>query len=532
MAGSSRRGRRTSSRPRWAGRRSRRSRRTPKTRLSWPRSSPASGTLAARRRASPSGSGPVRPTSPTWCARWTARKSRSRTCSSTSPHWTMSSSRRPAARSKAPTRKGLSRRGASSRPSRREGAQMSVLADQAFLLARRSVVRTVRQPANVVAPLLFPMMLLAVNSGGLKAETRLPGFPTNSFVAFALAVPFIQGALFATMNAGTDLARDIQTGFLNRLSLTPMRGVALLAGQLGGVVTLGVVQAVVYLSVGLAVGVRFESGVLGVLVLFAFAILVSLGFGALGALAALRTGSGEAVQSLFPAFFVFLFLSSMNIPRNLIATTWFRDVATANPVSYLLECVRSLIITGWDGEALALGFGIARDFESGFARRLLLAAPNRSGIVLGYAIAALGRWIVTAVVLTGIALAVGMHIGGSGVDVVGLYTLAVILNAAAVLWAAGVAMRLRTMQAGPIMQMPVFLVLFFAPVYVPLSLLQGWFHGLAVINPLTRVLESGRGFLAGTPTEGGAAFAIAIGLGIVFFVWALRGLRSAERAAG
>ena len=236
---------------------------------------------------------------------------------------------------------------------------MSVLADQVFQLGRRSVVRTVRQPANVISPLVFPLLLLAVNSGGLKAETRLPGFPTNSFVAFALAVPFIQGALFATMNAGTDLARDIQTGFLNRLSLTPMRGIALLAGQLGGVVTLGIVQAVVYLSVGLIVGVRLESGFLGVLVLFAFAILVSLGFGALGAFAALRTGSGEAVQSLFPAFFVFLFLSSMNIPRNLISITWFRDFATANPVSYLLECVRSLIITGWDGEALALGFGIA-----------------------------------------------------------------------------------------------------------------------------------------------------------------------------
>jgi len=234
---------------------------------------------------------------------------------------------------------------------------LSVFADQVFLLARRSVVRTIRQPANVIAPLLFPLMLLAVNSGGLEAETRLPGFPTSSFVAFALAVPFIQGALFATMNAGTDLARDIQTGFLNRLSLTPMRGVALLGGQLGGVVTMGVVQAAVYLSVGYLVGVRFASGALGVLVLFAFALLVSLGFGALGAFAALRTGSGEAVQSLFPAFFVFLFLSSMNIPRNLIETTWFRDVATANPVSYLIEW--SLIITGWDAEALALGFGIA-----------------------------------------------------------------------------------------------------------------------------------------------------------------------------
>jgi ABC-2 type transport system permease protein len=236
---------------------------------------------------------------------------------------------------------------------------MSAFADQVYVLGRRSVVRTVRQPANIVGPLVFPMLLLAVNSGGLKAETQLPGFPTNSFFAFALAVPFIQGALFATMNTGTDLARDIQTGFLSRLSLTPMRGVALLAGQLGGVAVLTIAQVTVYLAVGFAVGVRLESGLAGVLVIFLFATLVGLGFGALGAFAALRTGSGEAVQSLFPVFFVFLFISSMNIPRNLIEATWFRDLATANPVSYLLECVRSLIITGWDAEAIALGFGIA-----------------------------------------------------------------------------------------------------------------------------------------------------------------------------
>jgi ABC-2 type transport system permease protein len=232
-------------------------------------------------------------------------------------------------------------------------------ADQVVQLSRRSVVRTLRQPANVVSALLFPMFLLAVNSGGLKAETQLPGFPTNSFVAFALAVPFIQGALFATMNAGTDLARDIQTGFLSRLSLTPMRGIAVLAGQLGGVMALGLLQAVVYLTVGLIIGVRLASGPAGVIVLFAFMVLVTLAFGAFGAFAALRTGSGEAVQSLFPVFFVFLFISSMNIPRNLIHATWFRDLATVNPVSYLLEAVRSLIILGWDGQALALGFGIS-----------------------------------------------------------------------------------------------------------------------------------------------------------------------------
>ena len=233
------------------------------------------------------------------------------------------------------------------------------LAQDVFTLARRSVVRTIRQPANVVFPLVFPLLLLAVNAGGLDAATKLPGFPASSYLAFALAIPFIQGALFATMNAGTDLARDIQTGFLNRLSLTPMPGVALLAGQLGGIVVMGLIQAVVYLSVGLLTGVRLESGPAGALVLLAFSVLISIAFGALGALAALRTGSGEAVQSLFPAFFVFLFLSSMSLPRNLIETDWFRAVATANPVSYLIECIRSLIITGWDGQALALGFGIA-----------------------------------------------------------------------------------------------------------------------------------------------------------------------------
>jgi ABC transporter DrrB family efflux protein len=176
------------------------------------------------------------------------------------------------------------------------------------------------------------------------------------------------------------------------------------------------------------------------------------------------------------------------------------------------------------------GFGIARDFETGFARRLLLAAPHRTGIILGYAAAALVRWLVTAAVLTIVALAVGMEVGGSGVDLVGLYTLALLINIGAVLWASGVAMRLRTMQAGPVIQMPVFLVLFFAPVYVPLALLQGWIHTVATVNPVTRVLEAGRGLLAGSPTEVGVAFAVGLGLTAIFSFWAVSGLRNAENA--
>jgi len=233
------------------------------------------------------------------------------------------------------------------------------VAAQVGALAARSVARTARQPASAIPPLLFPVMLMAVNAAGLDASTRLPGFPTDSFLAFALAVPFIQGALFSTMNAGTDLARDIQTGFLNRLALTSMRGSALIAGQLAGIVVLGLVQAVFYVLVGLLVGVEFASGIGGIAVLLLFAVLVSAGFGALGIFLALRTGSGESIQGLFPLLFVFLFLSSMNAPRDLIEIDWFQLVATLNPVSYLLEAVRSLIITGWDGQALLLGFGLA-----------------------------------------------------------------------------------------------------------------------------------------------------------------------------
>ena len=227
---------------------------------------------------------------------------------------------------------------------------------QVAAIARRSLVRTARQPASVIPPIVFPLALMTVNAAGLQSSTDLPGFPTESFLAFALAVPFIQGALFSTMNAGTDLARDVQTGFINRLALTALRDWALLTGQLAGVVALGIVQALIYLAVGLAAGVEFESGLAGVLVLLVYAAIVSLSFGALGAYLALRTGSGETIQAMFPVLFVFLFISSMNAPRDLIGIDWFRTAATLNPVSYMIECVRSLIVEGWNAQALALGF--------------------------------------------------------------------------------------------------------------------------------------------------------------------------------
>jgi ABC-type multidrug transport system permease subunit len=178
------------------------------------------------------------------------------------------------------------------------------------------------------------------------------------------------------------------------------------------------------------------------------------------------------------------------------------------------------------------GFGIAADFENGFARRLLLAAPNRLGIIAGYSISAATRATFVGALIFVVGILTGMQIGGSGVDLFGLVVLAYLVSFSASLFAAGVAMRLRTMQAGPLMQMPVFIVLFLAPVYVPLSLLSGWVHAVATVNPFTPIIETGRDFISGSPATAGLAYGIAVALLFAFGWWAVRGLRSAEAAGG
>jgi len=235
----------------------------------------------------------------------------------------------------------------------------AALGPQVAQLARRSLLRTFRQPAAFVPTLAFPLLLLAINSSALDAATRLPGFPSDSYVDFAMAFAFMQGALFSMLNAGTDLARDVESGFLTRLALTPMRRTALLLGQLAGVMAVSLLAGVVYLAVGFAAGVTVAAGAGGVAVLVALSLLIGLAFASLGALVGLRSGSAEAVQGFFPLFFVLLFLSSASLPRELIEQDWFRTVATWNPVSYLVEGVRSLFVIGWDGTARARACGLA-----------------------------------------------------------------------------------------------------------------------------------------------------------------------------
>jgi ABC-2 type transport system permease protein len=230
------------------------------------------------------------------------------------------------------------------------------LLSEVGLLARRSVRRTLRQPALIVPTIVFPLFLLAVNASGLDSATRIPGFPTDSYLDFAISVTFMQGGLFAATTAGTELATDIETGFLNRLQLTPLRGTAILIGQMAGALALALIGALAYLVVALIAGVTFQAGAAGVAVLLVLAMLIAVAFAAIGSAIGARTGSAEAVQGMFPLLFVVFFLSSISLPRDAIAIDWFRTVATWNPISYLVEGLRSLVIQGWDGQALWRGF--------------------------------------------------------------------------------------------------------------------------------------------------------------------------------
>jgi ABC-2 type transport system permease protein len=175
------------------------------------------------------------------------------------------------------------------------------------------------------------------------------------------------------------------------------------------------------------------------------------------------------------------------------------------------------------------GFGIAADWESGFVRRMLIAAPRRTGMLLGYAFAAIVRWLASSSIIWVGALLAGMQVGGDGVEIAGLIGLGLLVNVAATMWGAGLSMRAKTMQAAPAMQIPVFLILFLAPVYVPLNLLKGWIHSVASWNPLTAIVNAGRGFIDGNPYHSLLAYACAAGMLALLVTWAITGLRRAER---
>ena len=233
------------------------------------------------------------------------------------------------------------------------------------------------------------------------------------------------------------------------------------------------------------------------------------------------TNPAFLAPALFPLFFFVAFAGGLTRVGDIPGFNYAAGYVAFQYVWALLQAVTM-------GGAFT-GFSIASDFENGFARRLMLAASNRHGIILGYTLASLVRAFMTGTLVTVLALVAGMPITG-GFDFFGLIALAILANIAATLFGAGIAMMLRTQQAGPVIRTPIFLVLFLAPVFVPLNLLTGWIETVARLNPFTAILDAARGFLAGDPQNVLPAFAMSAALIVALSLWAVFGLRQAEKA--
>jgi ABC-2 type transport system permease protein len=246
-------------------------------------------------------------------------------------------------------------------------------------LAKRSILRIVRSPPIVLSGLIFPLFLYAFNTGGLKLATKLPGFPTDSIATFALPLTFAFCGIFAILVAGTQLGEDLRTGYAKRTALTPLRSSVLVIGQLSGVLAFAIAQALIFLAVGLAAGAKVQAGVGGALLIIGFAAMYAVSFGCVGLMVALLTRSGEAVQGLYPLMTSALFLSSVSLPRELIQTNWYKQLTTYNPVSYMIEAPRSLLLDGWQAKPLLLGVLVSVGIF--ISAIMVTAAQLRSGAV-------------------------------------------------------------------------------------------------------------------------------------------------------
>jgi ABC-2 type transport system permease protein len=230
---------------------------------------------------------------------------------------------------------------------------------QVLALARRSVVATLRQPPVWFPALLFPMLLAAVNSSAFNRATGLPGFPeVDSFFDFLLPASIVQGVMFGAVAGGSDIALDIEDGFFERLLASPVWRPSILIGRLAGGAVLGAIQALLFLAVFSIFGARVHAGIPGIVVLVLLAMTMAIGIGGVTAAIGVRSGSQETVQNSFPLIFILLFLSSAFFPTELMQG-WYQQLAEANPITWMIDAARHLVIDGWSWAEAGVALGVA-----------------------------------------------------------------------------------------------------------------------------------------------------------------------------
>jgi ABC-2 type transport system permease protein len=216
-------------------------------------------------------------------------------------------------------------------------------------LGRRSIRQTFRRPQLAAPLVVFPTILLAIQTAGAGRAVDLPQFPeVNGFLDFMLAGAMMQACMLAGNTGAIALALDIEMGFDDRLLAAPVSRYSLLLGRLMGTAVMGLLIAAWFIVIGLVFGVQFQSGILGVAWIFGCVATTAVAFGAIAASIALRTGKASVVQGLFPLIFVVLFLSTAFFPDNLMLQP-AASIAKYNPLSFVVDGMREPIISGFSG---------------------------------------------------------------------------------------------------------------------------------------------------------------------------------------
>jgi ABC-2 type transport system permease protein len=221
-----------------------------------------------------------------------------------------------------------------------------------FLLTVRSLTTLLRTPEALLPPVAISIFFLVIYQSTLgKAADFIPGIG-GSYLGFILPLSIVSGSLSGSGIAAQNLVRDIERGYFDKLLLTPVRRSALLlAPILAGAVILGI-QSTIVVSVGLLLGLTPATGILGLLVVIGLGVLLGLGFAGFTVSAALGSGSAAATQGASFLFFPLTFLAPTFVPMSLLSG-WLEIAAKVNPITYVLQAMRALLNTGWDGQAIA-----------------------------------------------------------------------------------------------------------------------------------------------------------------------------------
>lgn len=227
-----------------------------------------------------------------------------------------------------------------------------------YYLSIRNTKQIWRPLLALIPSLFIPIFFFGVNAASLSAFAHVPGFPHVSYKQFIAPVAIFTAIFFSAGNAGIELVQDIANGYFKKLIIMPINRLTIVLGKLTEVAVQSIFQGLIVVILLLAVGVRFNTGFLGVIAIFAMLTIFAMAWSCIGLIAALRTQNARLVQSMFVLVFPFLYLTTSQSPKSLLPPT-FATIATYNPVTYIIEGTRALVLSSWSDPAIWQGFVVA-----------------------------------------------------------------------------------------------------------------------------------------------------------------------------